>query len=66
MDELKPCPFCGAKVKAEQTDYKEWRIECDGCYCSIGYENCDRGGEPGGYFNTFDELKEFWNKRHTR
>jgi hypothetical protein len=34
-DELKPCPFCGTKVKVEETEGCDWVIRCEKCECHM-------------------------------
>lgn len=56
MAELKPCPFCGGKVKVRYKMPMNW-IECKRCNCSMvqvdSYAQRDRE----------QELIEAWNRR---
>jgi Lar family restriction alleviation protein len=36
MAELKPCPFCGGKAKAEKEFLGTWKIKCTKCSCDVG------------------------------
>ena len=60
MEELKPCPFCGARV----TDYDQpiglgYAYTID-AYCVI----CDRCGANGGHHDGRAEAIEAWNRRY--
>lgn len=59
MAELKPCPFCGAKV----TD-KDEPIVLGYVYDMDAYEvGCDRCGASAGYHDGRVEAIEAWNRR---
>jgi len=52
--ELLPCPFCGGKVEAMQTDGLFWHIEHMTGICSA---------RMGGLFQTESEVTIAWNRR---
>lgn len=66
-DELKPCPFCGAKAKTMEWD---WAGDCSrhpnisfgagcsaiGCIAEVGVDSC--------WHNTLLIAIEAWNKRY--
>ena len=57
--ELKPCPFCGAKV-----DDKDQPIRLGYAYTIDAYcVTCDRCGANGGHHDGRVEAIEAWNKR---
>lgn len=52
-EKLKPCPFCGGKAYANETDWKGWWhgwVICEKCGAKIEKQ-------------TKDEAIEAWNKR---
>lgn len=36
MVELKPCPFCGGKAKADKEFLGTWKVRCKNCPCDMG------------------------------
>lgn len=57
MDELKPCPFCGAEAIVEEAQFgfektPRYRVHCSGCTCELGWE-----------FFTMETIKFAWNRR---
>lgn len=56
MNELKPCPFCGNKVRvAHQSPMTEGIILCDSCKAMTLF--------PWHKSETGFDLKEAWNRR---
>lgn len=67
INELKPCPFCGGKVRT--TIYSGetatvYYIECEGCKALMGNPRPLRSALRGKlYFDNLSELVDAWNKR---
>ena len=57
MEELKPCPFCGAEVKLYSTD----KGDTDGSMYSIECEHCCL--DMGSYDMSKKQLVKMWNTR---
>ena len=57
MDDLKPCPFCGAKAELSSRSvegWETWVVECTWCEGSVGNTNLSSSKE---------EAIENWNMR---
>lgn len=72
MDDLKPCPFCGAKgrIILEISSYgRVWKCGCSKCYARTDgyYEPDDIDGYENPYQKITDMVKdvvEVWNRRY--
>lgn len=54
---MKPCPFCGAKAKVEQSVvFKKPIVTCTGC-------NAVMGAEYGSHFTYPSDAINAWNQR---
>lgn len=53
---LKPCPFCGGKVRLETgyAYFRDYTIYCDECDAIFTLDDCHTG---------IDKLKKAWNRR---
>lgn len=57
MEQLKNCPFCGAKAVAETFETcrerkPRYRVKCTECWCETSWD-----------FFSVDEVAEAWNRR---
>ena len=63
---VKPCPFCGKKVKVAKDNHDKVLIECENCKLFFGIE-VENGTElVEGWKATFDsvvEATDAWNRR---
>ncbi len=64
--ELKPCPFCGAKVVAFKDNHNKFGVECSNCQMYFGIkveDGCELEEGWHATFDTVDSMKEAWNRR---
>lgn len=54
---MKPCPFCGGKVKVYVNYLGQFHIGCTKCECVFWGKSDDHKNK--------DELIESWNKRNS-
>lgn len=59
--ELKPCPFCGGKVKIECIDDEYYYISCERCCSSTSFGHVFDDGTAGDA--TKIEVITAWNRR---
>ena len=59
--ELKPCPFCGGKVKVECVDDEFFYISCESCASGTSFGKVFEDGTAGDA--TKEETISAWNKR---
>ncbi len=66
MADLKPCPFCGGKVKGYLDNHKKAMIECEKCNMYFGVKleiGCELVEGWKATFDSKEELFEAWNTR---
>lgn len=57
MDDLKPCPFCGADAVIEHKfNLGTWIVQCSNNFCPASYM-------IGADYDTQEEATEAWNRR---